>query len=285
MRRALLRVASRSNALRACRSRVARGYAAKRTDLDSKDDPDDAKLSLKKNFEEFSVESLSQGDEPVPLGDLIDAKVEEEGLTPAMWGEEDVLEGVDGSEEDCAFLRQLETMTQEDVDKIMEEELLYFHAITEDRNPDVWPKQAEFPFEVIYKQTHYMQELVDMPLPHYDPMPEMFKKVHLFVKIEGMGLTPTEKDVLLEIVGKRYTPADDTLKLACNSMPTREQNLEGVKKLLWSIYNETKALAEKFDSDPEHWAEEVELPKPNPEDYRTNRDDHRSIKRKTRYRR
>lgn len=90
-----------------------------------------------------------------------------------------------------------------------------------------------------------------MPIPNIrDTTFEKYKTVKIYVKVSEsacipqnltfdqvseMGLDIFEEDVLKELVGKRYDKEKDELKLVCRNFPSRQQNLDGVKKLMWEV--------------------------------------------------
>jgi len=148
------------------------------------------------------------------------------------------------------------------IQSLNEKEDAYFWAVTKERDPDVWPRKENPPFPYWIEQNHVFQELVDMPLPFEDETPEKHKTVKFYAYLKDMGLDSLEQGVFKELVGARYDEKTDMVKFVCRNYPSREQNFDGVKKLAWEVYEETKKLSDEIKAKPEYYEEEVEMPKP-----------------------
>ena len=269
----------------------------------AEDDEFDPELLAKSKNGEAGEAGATEG---VSLADLVEAKSRLEGLASSREGHGIDVEALEAEFEESVkgiapdswewmekradfavkfFAPELEKLTQEDIARMQEEDEAYFHYVAEEKYPDVWPKQPDLPFPVEIQEKWYMSEIVDLPYSWKDDEPEQSKKVQMVAKVADMGLTGTQADVLKELVGPRYDAETDSFKIVSTRLPSRELNYEEVMRLMWAVFNETKRLDELFQSDPKHYAEEVEIEKPPREAYRRTRQDHRPIKRQLKYER
>lgn len=69
------------------------------------------------------------------------------------------------------------------------------------------------------------------------------------VKVGDIGLSERAREVLLDIVGPRYSPKSDLLKVVARKYPTRQENVRYMCKLLKAMIRECQVYEGPTEAD------------------------------------
>jgi hypothetical protein len=103
-------------------------------------------------------------------------------------------------------------------------------------------EQPLFDTEAVQFLSHqtFMEKPFDSPID---------RKVALFVRVDALRLEPNALPYFQQLVEKRYNPNTRQLKLVTTRFPTVLENKRELLEKLYSIVQESNALAKEFGKD------------------------------------